>query len=78
MVRMSNGRWAMGPCLQLGPYYHAFHNKYGGQGLTVLAISSEDAGILSAWSAKNSVGYTVASDPTDSLGGRLAAPAIPA
>lgn len=67
-----------GPCLQLGPYYHAFHNKYGPQGLTVLAISSEDTAILAGWSAKNAVGYTVASDPTDSLGGRLAAPAIPA
>lgn len=67
-----------GPCLQLGPYYHQFHTKYSTQGLTVLAISSEDAGILSAWSAKNGVGYTVASDPTDSLGARFAAPAIPA
>jgi thiol-disulfide isomerase/thioredoxin len=67
-----------GPCLQLGPYYHAFHNKYASQGLTVLAVSSEDPGILSGWSAKNGVGYTVASDPSDSLGGRLAAPAIPA
>lgn len=67
-----------GPCLQLGPHYHAFHNKYAGQGLVVLAISSEDPAILSGWSAKNAVGYTVASDPTDSLGGRLAAPAIPA
>ena len=67
-----------GPCLSLGPYYHAFHNKYGTQGLTVLAISSEDSAVLAAWSAKNGVGYTVASDPTDSLGGRLAAPAIPA
>lgn len=67
-----------GPCLQLGPYYHAFHNKYASQGLSVLAVSSEDVAILSAWSAKNGVPYTVASDPTDSLGGRLAAPAIPA
>ena len=67
-----------GPCMQLGPYYHAFHNKYGGQGLTVLAVSAEDTAILSAWSAKNGVGYTVASDPADALGGRLAAPAIPA
>ncbi len=67
-----------GPCLQLGPYYHAFHNKYASQGLAVLAVSSEDAAILSGWSAKNGVPYTVASDPTDSLGGRLAAPAIPA
>lgn len=67
-----------GPCMQLGPYYHAFHNKYAGQGLTVLAVSSEDAPVLSTWSAKNGVPYTVASDPTDSLGGRLAAPAIPA
>lgn len=67
-----------GPCLQLGPYYHAFHSKYGAQGLTVLAVSSEDVGILAGWSAKNAVGYTVASDPTDSLGSKLAAPAIPA
>ncbi len=67
-----------GPCMQLGPYYHAFHNKYAGQGLTVLAVSAEDASVLSAWSAKNGVAYTVASDPSDSLGGRLAAPAIPA
>jgi len=67
-----------GPCMQLGPYYHAFHSKYGSQGLTVLAVSAEDTAILAAWSAKNSVGYTVASDPNDSLSGRLAAPAIPA
>src|SRR5204863_68713 len=67
-----------GPCLQLGPYYHQFHTKYAGQGLSVLAISSEDPAILSAWAAKNSVGYSIASDPTDSLGSRLAAPAIPA
>ncbi len=67
-----------GPCLQLGPYYNAFHGKYGPQGLTVLAVSSEDPAILAGWSAKNAVSYTVASDPSDSLGGRIAAPAIPA
>lgn len=67
-----------GPCLQLGPYYNSFHGKYGSQGLTVLAVSSEDPGILAGWSAKNAVSYTVASDPSDSLGGRLSAPAIPA
>ncbi len=67
-----------GPCLQLGPYYHQFHQKYAAQGLSVLAISSEDPGILAAWAAKNGVGYSVASDPTDSLGARLVAPAIPA
>lgn len=67
-----------GPCLQLGPYYNAFHGKYAAQGLTVLAVSSEDPAILAGWSAKNAVSYTVASDPSDSLGGRLAAPAIPA
>lgn len=67
-----------GPCMQLGPYYHAFHNKYGAQGLTVLAVSAEDTAILSAWSGKNGVGYTVASDPSDAFAGRLAAPAIPA
>jgi len=67
-----------GPCLQLGPYYNSFHGKYGTQGLTVLAVSSEDPMILAGWSAKNAVSYTVASDPSDTLGGRLAAPAIPA
>lgn len=67
-----------GPCLQLGPYYNSFETKYGAQGLTVLAVSSEDTAILAGWSAKNAVGYTVASDPSDTLGGRLAAPAIPA
>lgn len=67
-----------GPCMQLGPYYHAFHNKYGAQGLTVLAVSAEDTAVLSSWSAKNGVGYTVASDPSDAFAGRLAAPAIPA
>jgi thiol-disulfide isomerase/thioredoxin len=67
-----------GPCLQLGPYYNSFHGKYGTQGLTVLAVSSEAPAILAGWSAKNSVSYTVASDPSDTLGGRLAAPAIPA
>jgi len=67
-----------GPCMQLGPYYHSFHNKYATQGLTVLAVSAEDTAILAAWSAKNGVPYTVASDPADALSGRLAAPAIPA
>lgn len=67
-----------GPCLQLGPHYNAFHGKYGTQGLTVLAVSSEHPTILAGWSAKNAVSYTVASDSSDSLGGRLAAPAIPA
>jgi thiol-disulfide isomerase/thioredoxin len=67
-----------GPCLQLGPYYNAFQAKYGAQGLTVLAVSSEDPTILAGWSAKNAVTYTVASDPSDSLGSRISAPAIPA
>lgn len=67
-----------GPCLQLGPYYHQFHAKYGPSGLTVLAVSDEDAPLLAGWSAKNGVGYTVASDPSGALGPHLAAPAIPA
>lgn len=66
-----------GPCLQLGPYYHAFHAKYGNQGLSVLAVSPEDTAILAGWSAKNSVGYTVAADPSDLLAVRLSAPALP-
>lgn len=66
-----------GPCLQLGPYYHAFHAKYGNSGLTVLAVSPEDVPILAGWSAKNGVGYTVAADPSDLLPVRLSAPALP-
>ncbi len=67
-----------GPCLQLGPYYDQFQSKYGAQGLTVLAVSAEDASVLAGWSAKNGVTYTVASDPADALAPKLAAPAIPA
>lgn len=66
-----------GPCLQLGPYYHAFHAKYGNAGLTVLAVSPEDVPVLSGWSTKNGVGYTVAADPSDLLPVRLSAPALP-
>ncbi len=65
------------PCLQLGPYYHAFHAKYGNLGLSVLAVSPEDTAILSGWSTKNAVGYTVAADPSDMLAIRLSAPALP-
>lgn len=67
-----------GPCLQLGPYYNQLETKYGAQGLTVLAVSAEDASVLAGFSAKNGVAYTVASDPGDALAPRLAAPAIPA
>jgi thiol-disulfide isomerase/thioredoxin len=66
-----------GPCLQLGPYYQAMHAKYYPQGLIVLGISDEDTGLLAGWSAKNSVGYTIASDPTNSAFTRYSAPALP-
>jgi peroxiredoxin len=64
--------------MQLGPYYGQFHAKYAAQGLTVLAVSAEDPVILSGFAAKNSVPYSIASDPTDSLAQKLGAPAIPA
>jgi thiol-disulfide isomerase/thioredoxin len=66
-----------GPCLQLGPYYQAMHGKYHPQGLVVLGISDEDVAILSTWSAKNSVGYTIASDPSNSAFTKYSAPALP-
>jgi len=66
-----------GPCLQLGPYYQAMHNKYNPQGLVVLGISDETVGILSGWAAKNSVGYTIASDPSNSAFTKYSAPALP-
>ena len=66
-----------GPCAQLGPYYNAMQSKYGPQGLSILAISDEDVAVLSGWSAKNGVGYTVASDPTDTAFTSFGAPALP-
>ncbi|MGZ3448585.1 MAG: redoxin family protein [Polyangiales bacterium] len=67
-----------GPCMQLGPYYGQFHTKYASQGLTVLAISAEDPVLLAGFATKNSIPYSLASDPSDSLAQKLAAPAIPA
>jgi thiol-disulfide isomerase/thioredoxin len=67
-----------GPCMQLGPYYAQFHTKYAAQGLTVLAVSDEDPAILAGFAAKNSVPYSIASDPGNGWAQKLAAPAIPA
>jgi thiol-disulfide isomerase/thioredoxin len=66
-----------GPCAMLGPHYRALHEKYGPQGLAIIAVSDETSSVLSTWSAKNSVAYSVATDPDDAFAQRVLAPALP-
>ena len=66
-----------GPCAMMRPKLEALSAKYGPQGMSVLAISDEETDTLTKWSAKNSVPYTVAQDPTDEVFSGWSAPALP-
>ena len=66
-----------GPCAAATPHLQALHDKYGPQGVTVLAISDEDTSTLATWTTKNAVGYTVTSDPSDVAFTEWGAPALP-
>jgi thiol-disulfide isomerase/thioredoxin len=71
--------WATwcGPCQSTIPRLTAWQERWGGKGLRVVGISTEDWDLLSAHARKAKMGYTVARDGDGMVTSRYAVPAIP-
>lgn len=66
-----------GPCNQSIPRLSELHAAYGGKGLTVLAVYSEDAATVKEHMREHGASYKVLVDPNEAASSRYAVRAFP-
>jgi thiol-disulfide isomerase/thioredoxin len=71
--------WATwcGPCKSTIPTLSGWQKKYGGKGLRVVGVSTEDTADLKRFLGKQKIAYTVARDPAGKTSSSWSVPAIP-
>lgn len=66
------------PCHQSLPFMEKMHQRYGAQGLSVVAVSiDEKAADLDTFLARQQVHFTIGHDPAASIARTLAVPGMP-
>lgn len=65
------------PCVAQFPHLSAWHQKYADKGLSILALSNEEADLVRDYVAAEKLGFPVALDPDDRIRAAYIVPGMP-